>query len=71
MNELVQSQECFSFNWHTVVIPLNSGITMHVTSITFTVSKLKKSLKHSVTSSGNSVNINIGCIASNDRLEYN
>ena len=30
---------------YTVVIPLNSGITMHVTSITFTVFKLEKLFK--------------------------
>ena len=56
--------------WHTVVIPLNSDNTMHVTGITFTVFKLEKSF-NTVNISGNSVNINIDCLASNDRLEYN
>ena len=51
------------------MIPLNSDITMHVTSITFTVFKLEKSL-NTVNISGNSVNINIDCLVSNGRLEY-
>ena len=41
------------------MIPPNSGITMHVASKTFTAFKLEKSLI-----SGNSVNINIDCLAS-------
>ena len=52
--------------------PLKSGITVHVTSITFTVFKLEKSLKHyNYFWQYNSVNNNIDCLVSNDRLEYN
>ena len=46
-------------------------VVMDVTSITVTVFKVEKLLKHCVTIPGNSVNINIDCLASSDRLEYN
>ena len=54
---------------YTVVIPLNSGITMHVASVTFNSSW--KNRPNTITIPGNSVNINIDCLASSDRLEYN
>ena len=49
---------------YAVVIPLNSGITIHVISVTCTVFKLENI-------PGNSVHINIDCLLSSDRLEYN
>ena len=67
---VVQSQKCFKWHTCTVVIPLNSGITVHVTSITFTVFKLdRKNRSNTVTISGDPVNINMDCLASNDRLK--
>ena len=44
----------------------------HVTSISFNAFKLdRKNRSNTATISGNSVNINIDCLASNDRLGYN
>ena len=54
-----------SFVAYTVVIPLKSGVTMDVTSITVIVFEVEKLLKHCNHS------WQFYCLASSDRLEYN
>ena len=46
-------------------------ITMDVTSITVTVHSRWKNCSNTITIPGKVLNINIDCLASSDRLEYN